>query len=304
MNRLGNKSLGVLLALLVLISVSLSFWERGSGNGKIDTDLFVVENIDPIDRIVISNQQEILDCRAFSGGFKINDEFVMDQDLLTVLAAVFQRVRVQRPLSGNQQQQVYQSIKETGSHIELYQGDQLLTSFWAGGDPSEQNSYFATEEGAVYLVHLPGYTSYVSGLFQLPLAKWRSRTIFNNTWRSLLTYSFQDFNDPENDFQINYQDPFFQVPGVQQLDSNNVIDYLQRVVSLTASAVVDTAYQGMPALELTTTDIDPAKNQTLTLYGEDDQPVMLGKSGNQYFTFARANIEPLLKNSRFFEKDF
>jgi hypothetical protein len=289
--------------VLILISLGLSFWEKGSGTNQIDTDLFVIENIDPIDRIVITNPDEEIDGRAFSGGFMINDQFVMDQELLNVLAAVLQSVRVQRPVDGSQQQIIANKIKQTGSHIELYQGNQLLSSFWAGGDESSQNSYFATEDGQVYLVDLPGYQSYVSGLFGLPLASWRSRTIFHNTWRSLLSFSFQDFKDPENDFQIDYEDPFFKVSGVQQLDSNNVINYLQQLTSLKASALIDTSYQGLPWLELTTTDIDPAKNQVLTLYGDSSEPAVLGKSAGQYFTFSKSRIKPILKNSRFFERE-
>jgi hypothetical protein len=303
MNLSKNILLGVLLVVLILISIGLSFWEKGSGIKRIDTDLFVIENIDPIDRIVITNPDEEIDCRAFSGGFMINDQFVMDQDLLSVLAAVLQRVRVQRPVAGSEQQEIANKIKETGSHIELYQGSQLLSSFWAGGDEFAQNSYFATEDGQVYLVYLPGYHNYVSGLFGLPLASWRSRTIFHNTWRSLLSFSFQDFKNPENDFQINYQDPFFEVSGVQQLDSNNVINYLQQLISLKASALVDTSYQGSPWLEQTTTDIDPAKNQALTFYGDSNQSAILGKSGAQYFTFSRSAVEPILKNSQFFERE-
>ena len=297
----NNITLAIILVSQVLISAALAYWDSGNSKPAIDTDLFVIEDIDPVDRVVITRGEEEIDCRAFAGGFMINDQYPMDQNLLTVLAAVLQQVRVVRPLSAQEQQEVRTKIFQTGSQVQVYQGNNLLLSFWSGGDRSKQNSYFVSEDGTVYLVHLPGYTSYVNGLFELPLSKWRSRNIFFNTWRSLLSYSYQDFTQPANDFQIRYKDPFFAVPGVQQLDSNKVMNYIRDLVSLKAkSIVVDTAYQGMPWLELTTTDIDPARNQNLILYGNQAQSSVLGKTGDQYFTFHTADLEPLLKSSGYF----
>ena len=300
MKKTKNISLALLLLLLIAVSLGLSFWEGASGGSRVDSELFALENIDPIDRVLITTKEEIIDGRAFSGGFMINDQFAMDENLLTLLAAVLQQVRVQRPLSGQQQQEVWENIQHRGSHVEVFAGDQRMSSFWAGGDAAKQQSYFATESGQVYLVNLPGYNSYVSGLFELPLSDWRSRTIFSNTWRSLMSVSFQDFSTPENDFQITYNDPFFAVSGVQRLDSNNVMNYLQDVVNLKAIALVDTSYTGMPWIELKTIDIDPSKSQTLTLYGDNSQPVVLGKSGAQYFTFRRNNLEAIVKNAGYF----
>lgn len=296
----SNTSLAIILGILVAISIALGFWDGNGNEPTVDTGLFVIENIDQVDRIKIQNGDELIDCQAFSGGFMINDQFPMNQNLLTVLAAVFQQIRVERPLSGQEQQEEKARLMNSGSHVEVYDGEQLLLSFWAGGDSLKQNSYFATEEGDVYLVNLPGYASYLSGLFELPLSQWRSRTIFHNTWRSLESFSYQDFTRPQNDFLIKYQDPFFTVSGQQHLDSNKVMHYIQDLVSLNASALVDTTHQGIPWLELSTVDIDPRKSQTLTIYGSQSQPTVLGKSGDQYFTFPVSSLEPLMRDSEYF----
>ena len=302
MNRSKNISLAVILGLLILTSVGLSYWDKSGSTTKIDSQLFVVDNLDQVDRIVITHQQQVLDCRASTGGFMVNNEFIMDQNMLTLLAAVLQSVRVQRPITGSEQTQLVKDIKESGSHIEIYSGDQLEGSFWAGGDRSEQISYFVTEEGQAYVVHLPGYNSDVSGLFRQPISSWRSRNVFQNTWRSLLTYDFQDFNNPENDFQISYNDPFFKVSTVQQLDSNNVMNYLQQVVALKATSLIDTTYSGMPWVEISTTDIDPQKNQSLTLYGDETKSTILGKVGEQYMMFTTSSIKHLFQDAKYFEK--
>ncbi len=291
----------MLLVFLIMVSVALSFWQKGTGGTKVDQDLFAIDDIDPIDRVVISRAGKVIDCRAFSRGFLINGKFPMDENLLTVLAAVLQQVRVQRPLVGQEGQEAWARIQESGSHVKIYEGEEMLISYWTGGDESKQNSYFATEDGEVYLVRLPGYFSYVSGLFELPLWKWRSLTVFFNTWRSLLSFSYKDPSQPDNNFEINYRDPFFSVSGIHRLDSNRVMNYLQDLVTLRASSVVDTLYEGKPWLELSTTDIDPVKNQTLLLYGDTSQSTILGRVGEQYFIFRTMSLAPILKNTGYFE---
>ena len=295
-----NIKLVILLAVLVLISAGLEFWPTNDNRSETNSDLFVIENIDQVDRVVITRGDETMDCRAFPGGFMINDDFPMDENLLTMLAAVFQQVRVRRPIAGTEAEAIRKNIYQTGSKVEVYQGEMLLSSFWAGGDQFKQDAYFIDQEEKVYLVHLPGYNSYVSELFELPLSKWRSRKIFQNSWRSLISYSYQDFQESSHDFQINYQDPFFTVPGVQQLDSNKVMNYLQDLVTLKAAALVDTTVQGIPWLELSTVDLDPAKNQTLTLYGDPSQSVILGKTGVQFFSFPVTSLEPLIQDAEYF----
>jgi len=300
---IANKtiSLAMLLVFLIMVSVALSFWQKGTGGSQIDQDLFVLDDIDRIDRVVISRGGEVIDCRAFPTGFMVNGQFPMDENLLTLLAAVLQQVRVQRPLTGQEKQEAWQRMQEAGSHLQVYDGEQILTSFWTGGDDAKQHSYFATEDGQVYLVHLPGYTSYVSGLFELPLRDWRSRTIFLNTWRSLLSFSYQDHSEPDNNFEINYRDPFFSVSGIHRLDSNRVMNYLQDLVTLRASSVVDTVFEGKPWLELSTTDIDPMKNLSLVLYGDTAQSTMLGRAGEHYFTFRTVSLLAIIKNAEYFE---
>jgi len=302
MSNSKNIGLAVVLVFLILLSIGLSFWDRGGNTAQVDPDLFAIENLDQVDRIVISGQDRVMDCRASPGGFTINNRYAMDPNMLTLLAAVLQRVKVQRPVAADRQPQVFQDIREQGSHVEVYRGDQLLDSFWAGGDASENISYFSNEEGDVYIVHLPGYNSYVSELFGLPISRWRSRAVFQNTWRSLLNYSYQDFSEPKNDFQISYQDPFFRDSGVQQMDSNRVMNYLDQVVSLQAASLVDTSYQGMPWAQIATTDIDPGKNQTLTLYGDLSGPAVLGKTNDQFMLFSSNSIEPIIRNSDYFKR--
>lgn len=296
-----NIILATVLAVLLGISISLGFWEEGGGSA-FDPGLFALEDINQVDRVVMTRGEEVLDFRAFSQGFLINDQYPMDQGLLSVLGAVLQQVRVQRPVSEKLQAGIWEDLQQQGTRVQVYMGEKLLEEFWAGGDALKQTSYFATGQGAVYVVNLPGYTSYVSGLFSMELSGWRTKNVFRNTWRSILSFKLEDNRAAENNLEITYKDPFFGVSGVQKIDSNRVINYLENLGALRAEALIDTSYQGDPWKTLTTEDIDPLKNTSLILFEPGKDSLILGRSQDQYYLFRKQRINPLLQTPGYFER--
>ncbi len=153
-----NQFLAAFLTGLTMVSVALGYWDKESGGARIDADFFAIDEIDQVDRVLISHQGDVLDCRAYSGGFMINEKIPMDESFLNLLAAILQQVKVQRPLTKAESQKIWSQLQGSGRHIQVFAGEQMLASYWAGGDGSKLNSYFATEAGEVYLVHLPGYS--------------------------------------------------------------------------------------------------------------------------------------------------
>ncbi len=292
-----NLRLALLLAVLLLISVGLSFWDR-QPPVKRHSDIFKLENVEHIDRIVMQKNSQVLDAKAYSGGFLINDSYPMDPQLMTLLATVLQRVNVQRPVAEDRQSVLFDSLKANGTLVELYRGEDKLKSFWAGGDPSQNRSYFSTPDGEVYLVNLPGYTSYLGGLFQLEPHQWRSKNLIQSTWRSLLSFSINKLQQPQSNLSIEYSDPFFKVQGVQQIDSNKVVNYLEGLTGLRALQSVDTSFQGSPWLELKVEDVNPSRNLFLTVYPGDS--LLLAKAGKRHYIFRKSQIEQLLKDPEYF----
>jgi len=291
-----NIKLLVVLLVLVGVSVALTFWKE-QGAPALDRNLFAVEDVNPVDRITMIKSDQQLEFKAFSQGFLINDTYTLDQNLLTVLGAVLQQIRVQRPASEKRQEELWQNLQQEGTLVSVYAGDQLLKSFWAGGD--QQQSYYATPEGEVFLVGIPGYTDYISGLFALDAEDWRSKNIFQSTWRSILSLNFQNFSTPEDNFQIDYQDPFFTVSDVERMDSSRVVGYLQNLGALRAQSVIDTVISAAPWVRITTTDINPGRNLDLTLYQGDS--VIVGKANERYYVFAKQQLQPFIQSSSFFE---
>ncbi len=294
-----NIILSIVLVVFITISVGLGLWQKGP-TAQFDSQLFALEDVDQIDRIVMTRGSEVMDCRAFSQGFLINETYPMDQNLMLVLASVLQQVRIQRPLSTEQKPEGWKLLQDKGTFIQVYAGESLLREFWAGGDAALQQSYFAQDQENIYLVNLPGYSSYLGGLFELDISGWRSKNIFQSTWRSILSFSMENLQDPQKNFRIDYRDPFFSVPGIQKLDSNRVINYLQTLGAMRAYQLVDSSPQDDPWLRMTTIDINEKRNVVLTLYHSDS--LILGTTAEQAYLFQPQQIAPLIQEVDYFRR--
>jgi hypothetical protein len=85
-------------------------------------------------------------------------------------------------------------------------------------------SYFVKEE-KVYLMQLPGYQSYVSGIFEVPENDWRDRVIFDGIWQDMVSLKINRPNDEEIEFL--YDDRLLRIQN-QQADTVEVMNFVER----------------------------------------------------------------------------
>ena len=113
-----------------------------------------------------------------------------------------------------------------------------------------------------------------------------------------MSLKYQDLKDSQNNFSIDYQDPFFKIDGVQDMDSSRVVGYLQDLGLLRARSVIDTTLSTPPAVRITTTDVNPNRNLDLLLYNMDS--VYIGQADDRYYLFSAQQIQPFLRDKSYF----
>ena len=84
------------------------------------------------------------------------------------------------------------------------------------------------DEEEVYQVQIPGYNEYVGGIFELNKDQWRDRLVLNDSWRTIQKLQLDYQDESKQDLTISFDKDFFLVEGVQQLDSNLVVNYLNQ----------------------------------------------------------------------------
>lgn len=153
-----------------------------------------------------------------SGGWMINAEYPVDQSLRALLFSILNRVRVQKPVD---------LPLESGIQVQIIGENPMEFTVW--GNPTKTRTYFSMkDEEQVYQVQIPGYNEYLGAIFELKKDQWRDRLVLNESWRTIQKLELDYQDDLKEDLVIAFNKDFFNVEGIQQLDSNKVINYLNQ----------------------------------------------------------------------------
>lgn len=195
--------IGVLLAANLVLSFSKN---RGTSVGY-DEAQFALTDTSAVSSITIGEIDLRKKDRWFIADFPADPAFV--DHLLNVMS----RVRIKKPV-GN---------AEGGTSVKV--NGELLFDF--SSNATKTKTIFSKDDSA-YEMEIPGFTDYVGGIFELNEDQWRDRLVFNGSWRTIqrISVDYQKTNDA--DFEIRFKDQFFEIEGVDQVDTTAVMNFLNQ----------------------------------------------------------------------------
>ena len=205
----------IIFSILLIVNVLFLFVGKKSLGISFDEQKFVVEDTSSVVSIQLD---DIKFTRSAKDVWLINEEYEMDPSLNTLLFSILKRVRVQKPVD---------IPVEEGVSVSLLGQEPMEFSVW--GNSTKTKTYFSMiGEEQVYQVHIPGYNEYVGGVFELNKDQWRDRVVMNESWRTIQKLNLDYREDSKEDLEIKFDRDFFIMEGVQQLDSNKVVEYLNQ----------------------------------------------------------------------------
>ncbi len=230
MQKRRNIWLLIVLVGLIGINILVFTWNNHTSATAFDEKLFSIQDTAQIERIEIVGKDFENEIKKVGQQWMVNGQYKLDEGLRRTLLPVLREIRVRRTVSENQKEEVIDLLKNNGTKITVYSQKGVIITFLSAGNREENLTYFMLSDNQQpYVVHLPGYESYVAGLFEIPENDWRDRIVMNILWQSLKELHLVYPNNQEKSFSIKASDQFFSVPGIQYLDSARVFDYLQQV---------------------------------------------------------------------------
>lgn len=230
MQKKRNIWLLIVLVGLIGINILVFTWNSNTSATAFDEKLFSIQDTAQIERIVIEGKDFQNEIQKVGQQWMVNGRYKLDEGLRRTLLPVLREIRVRRTVSENQKEEVISLIENSGTKVTIYSQKGVMSTFLSAGDREENLTYFMfSDSREPYVVHLPGYESYVAGLFEIPENDWRDRIVMHVLWQSLNELQLIYPNNEEKSFSIKASDQFFSVPGIQNLDSARVFDYLQQV---------------------------------------------------------------------------
>ncbi|MEQ8363711.1 MAG: DUF4340 domain-containing protein [Cyclobacteriaceae bacterium] len=304
-----NKALVASLGGLIVVAVALFFYQ--TDRQEVDKNIFKVNDLPSVDRATLSSASGEVELSFNGSKWLVNKNQEADEQLITVLFATLQQAEPKRQVANSQKDVVASTLTKNGVKLELYQGDALVKSFYAGGNTAKTEAYFMGDDSNPYIMTIPGYRVYVSGVFELAANGWRDRRVFNFNWRNFKKLEAQFSRQSSQNFTIADQGSGFELVSSPPSDTTKLNDYLDAVSLLIAKEyltsgqvpVYDSLMQTSPIATISVYDLGD-NALILDLYPPiEGDPDALGRlNGTDPILFSREQVIPILKTRDYFKK--
>jgi hypothetical protein len=237
-----RKNITLLVTLLLLSAITVLVYISGGKTNRIDvrTRLFALDENTVITTVLIEGPDVNNHFEYVGQTWMVNDKYKIDISMRDVLFAVLSQVEIRRSVPAEIRDSVSSMLKSSGIKVSILNGQEMIQEYLVGGDSQKANTYFmSTVDDVPYIMVIPGYQSYIAGIFEIKENDWRDRFIFSVNWTNLKTVRINYLEDPGQDFELRYTENFFKIDGQPDLDSAKVLDYIEELSLIQVSEFLD-----------------------------------------------------------------
>ena len=308
MQETRNKRQLILLAILVVATLLVFWWAQPENRVPVAQDVFQVPDLKSISKIELASGGNAVTL-SFNGAHWMVNGSNADGNMINVLFATLQQARPRRMVAHATRDSIYSLLEKRGVGVRLYEGDVLVKTFIAGGNRSKTQAFFADPATKdVFVMAIPGYRVYVSGIFEMNERGWWDKLVFGFNWASFKSLKAEFPGNPADNFSVERKQGQFGVEGLVQTDTARLNTYLDNVSLLTVDEYLpepelkDSLLARTPLLHITVSDLG---NRTYDLAIFDAKPAQAHSGVIQHSRvalFSHRKIQPLLKAKSFFRK--
>jgi hypothetical protein len=300
-----NKRLFISLIILISATIALLFFSNSETADKVDPAIFRARDLKTIDRVTLESNKGKVTLK-YKSGWLVNDRYAADTRMIQVLFATLQQAEPRRPVASSIKDSISEEISRNGVKVSLFEGEQQVKTFVAGGNDSKTQTYFMDANGDAYIVTIPGYRVYVAGIFELDEGGFRDKYVFPFNWRNFKSLKVAFPGNPSENFNVVMEKDFFTIEGLNKTDTARLNDFLDDVSLLTCEQylspnIIDSLTKVQPQFVVTIEDI-ASRQYTLSLFQPQAKNGIVGLIDRQpaYFDLNRARS--IIRPRSFFSK--
>lgn len=309
MQARANRRQLYILAVLTVATLLAWWWVQPENRLDVDQGLFRMDDLGQISRVELQSPAGVVKL-AFDGArWRVNDRYDAESGMIRVLFATLQQAQPKRPVAQAQRDSIREEMSRTGVKVSLYAGDELRKEFLAGGNTGKTQAYFADmASGDVYVMAIPGYRVYVSGILEMGAHGWRDKFVFGFNWGNFKKLEARFPQEPVDNFAVELLTNYFGIREMPEADTAKINTFLDNVSLLTVEEfipeprLIDSLSRVRPKMEIVVTDIG---NRTYRLWLFDPGRSREGYAILQDTDVAlidRRKIEAILRTKSFFRK--
>ncbi len=310
MQRKKNIQLLISLAALIAIAVLLGLTRPSKDRLDVDREKFSFEDPSQIDAVVLKHKDGTDTLAFINGVWRVNQQYKADPQRISVLFAILKQARVRRRAARTQMDSLATWMDENGVMATFYEGAEPVISYEVAGNITNGVTYYRESGGEpVYLMEIPGYRSYLAGIYELDEYGWRYPRVFDFNWSTLKDVAVE-LEEESNGFHVSFSDNFFQVDELNETDTTKIADFLDDLSLLYVNdylfpdeaAGYDSLSDELMA-RITVRDVGDNRYMMEvleTLPGESEILIRLDSSGYALADFNA--LRKILRPRRYFEK--
>lgn len=230
MQEKKNKQRLMILVVLTITTVAAYFLLNRGTSLQVDKQVFRKLDLKTVNQVTLKSPVQHVTLTLDGSRWKVN-QYDADQQMIEVLFATLLQVEPKRPVQASLADSLTAMLKTKGVTVSLQSTNGETQQFYVGGNDKKTQAYFATEAGEVYVMHIPGYRVYASGVFELEEKGWRDKFVFGFNWRNFKSLETQ-FANPAENFSITMADNQVGMVGAEA-DTARLNTYLDAVSLLT-----------------------------------------------------------------------
>lgn len=307
MQEKKNKRLTLLFLALIAVTVLVYLFAPGENNLDVDRTIFSYKNTSTIDKVVLHQPNEEITLE-FDGAFwRVNDKYKADGQRVKVLFAILQQVKVRRPAAAFLQDSLSNEIQNNGTRVTFYESGSPVHELNILGNEINGVTYMQDGE-TIYLVEIPGYRSYLAGIFTVDSNGWRDPLVFDFNWRNLQEVRMVYQSNNNQGFDVIFDQGAYTIKDMPATDTTKLYNFLDNVsllfvqdylysqeVSNYKEQLIDT----VGSIQV----YDVGQNvRTLEIYGElsSENSHIVRIDSSQFGLIERNKLREVLRPRRFF----
>lgn len=272
-----KKNIFLLMSLVVLVAVTLVVYRLGREETSFaDERIFKVDDLSVVDSVMLMSPDDTVSLHYDGARWRVNSAYA-DGQLVDVLFATLQGIKPRRPVAEMVRDTVEEELRERGVTVSLFAGTELVKIFLAGGNERKTEAYFMDPEtGVPYLVTIPGYRVYASGIFELDESGWRDKYVFSFNWRNFQQLEATFPGAASKNFTVAMSEGHVEIEGVNEPDTARLNEFLDKVSLLTVNKYLsgdellrDSLLRQQPDMHIRVKDI-AAREFALAIYSREN----------------------------------
>jgi hypothetical protein len=311
MQKKRNIHLIISLVILLVATVVAYWFSDNDQHEKFDKNIFRVQDYKNINKIILESRNGKVELKFNGTRWLVNDKYDADRNLIDILFATLQQVEPKRPVASSLKDSLSIVMESNGVKVSLLSSDKTEKVFIASGNQQKTQAYFKeANDDTPYIMVIPGYRVYASGILELDESSWRDKRIFNFNWQNFKSLTATIPSKPDQNFKVGYYNQQFTIEGSTSVDTTKMNNYLDVVSLLTADKFISknniTSYDSLiktePALILDVADVADRHYQ-LSIYPKSkNEENIVGKVDSQIMVFNPQSILPIIKTKEYFTK--